>query len=372
MEGAIDDATNKEKLRKASLKAKHFDKGAEMTRNLGAKASLIKKSQGLPSIFTKSETVEQIILELEDLVSIKSANAMPIANNFLQNAANQKISNQDVLPKQVFDEVKLKKQEMLTKNPEEDLSTSSDLENQELSLQKDHVLLHKKRVKKAPIPHFIGHRARLKEKCYKFAANLSDYEILEIMLFWAIPRRDTKTLAKLLLNTFGSLSEILYAEEDKLLAVPQITKNIRLNFNIIKEFLERILKSRFINKHVLSSWSALIEYLQTTMGDIKTEQFRVIFLNKKNMVIADEVQASGTVDQTPVYPREIVKRALFHEASAIILVHNHPSGNPKPSKADIAITQEIKQACESLSILLHDHVIVCKNKFLSFKSEYLL
>jgi DNA repair protein RadC len=222
------------------------------------------------------------------------------------------------------------------------------------------------------VPHFIGHRARLKEKCYKFAANLSDYEILEIMLFWAIPRRDTKVLAKTLLNTFGSLSEILYAEEDKLLAIPQITKNIKLNFTIIREFLERVLKGKFINKHVLSSWSVLIEYLQTTMGDIKTEQFRAIFLNKKNMIIADEIQACGTVDQTPVYPREIVKRALFHEASAIILVHNHPSGNPKPSKADIAITQEVQKACATLNILLHDHVIVCKKKFLSFKSEYLL
>lgn len=219
---------------------------------------------------------------------------------------------------------------------------------------------------------YLGHRLRLKEKFYKFPASVEDYEILEMILFLSIPRKDTKSIAKSLIKTFESLENLIFADEDKIFTIPKITKNIHLSFLLIKEFIKRILQNKILNKHVLSSWNELIEYLKVTMGSIKKEQFRVIFLDKKNTIIADELQASGTIDETPIYPREVVKRALFHESTAIILVHNHPSGNLKPSKADIEVTKEIIKVCSTFNILVHDHVIICKRKFFSFKSEYLL
>jgi DNA repair protein RadC len=221
-------------------------------------------------------------------------------------------------------------------------------------------------------PHFLGHRARVKEKFLKSPSSLQDYELLELSLFWALPRKDTKPIAKQMLSDLKNLAGIIYADSDKLLSIEGVTQGMLVNFTVIREFLDRVLKQNIINTHVLNSWNALIEYLQTSMGSMKTEQFRIIFLNSKNIIVADELQSLGTVDQTSLYPREVVKRALFHEATAIILVHNHPSGDPKPSKADVELTKEVVQACATFNITVHDHVIISKKRFFSFKSECLL
>ncbi|WP_064643940.1 RadC family protein [Orientia tsutsugamushi] len=222
--------------------------------------------------------------------------------------------------------------------------------------------------------YYIGHRKRLKERFLRSipSDSLPDYELLELLLFHSIPRQDVKPIAKELLKQFTTLSNVIYAEKDKLMSLPMVSNSVCVPIFLVKEFIRRILAQKVINQHVLSSWSALLEYLKITMGKAKTEQFRVLFLNKKNIIIADELHGIGTVDQTPVYPREIVKRALFHEASAIILVHNHPSGTPKPSAIDIEITTKIVEACKTFSIIVHDHVIICSNNFFSFKSNLLL
>lgn len=220
--------------------------------------------------------------------------------------------------------------------------------------------------------HFLGHRKRLKQRFISSPSSLADYELLELTLFWAIARKDVKPLAKELLQNFQNIANIIYASQDKFLYVGNTGKKIAFNCLVIKELLNRVLQSKIAEKNILASWGAVIEYLKTSMGHGKTEQFRVLFLNKKNILIADELQEVGTVDQTPVYPREILKRALFHEASAIILVHNHPSGTSDPSKADIQLTNKILEACKAMNILLHDHIIVAKDGFYSFKSNLLL
>jgi DNA repair protein RadC len=140
----------------------------------------------------------------------------------------------------------------------------------------------------------------------------------------------------------------------------------------MREILTRMMKKKILHKHIRSSWNSLIEYLRVTMGESKTEQFKILFLNKKNILIADELQTAGTVDQTPVYPREVIKRALFHEASAIIIVHNHPSGNPSPSQSDIMLTNAIAGACKAVNVTLHDHVIITDGDYYSFKSNLLI
>lgn len=221
-------------------------------------------------------------------------------------------------------------------------------------------------------PQYLGHRLRLKERFMQFQYNLPDYEILEMVLFWAIPRKDVKDLAKTLLKEFGNLSNIIHADMDKLFAIKGTTQSIYANFRLLKEILRRTMQNNILGKDIISCWNDLVEYLRVTQGNIKTEQFRILFLNTKNILIEDELQEIGTVNQTPAYPREIVKRALFHEASAIILVHNHPSGNPNPSKDDIDLTAKIKEACRTLDIKLHDHVIVSKNDIYSFKSHNIL
>ncbi len=220
--------------------------------------------------------------------------------------------------------------------------------------------------------HYVGHRQRLRQKLLETPSGLSDYEILELILFLSIPRKDVKPLAKTLLKDFGTLSGVVHATEEKIVSVEGATSGVHANIVLIRELISRTLKQNVINQNVLASWTALLDYLKGTMGDIKTEQFRILFLNKKNVLIADELQTVGTVDQTPVYPREVVKRALFHEASAIILAHNHPSGNPSPSKADIELTSLIAKACNVVNVTLHDHVIVTKNQFYSFKSNLLI
>ena len=218
-----------------------------------------------------------------------------------------------------------------------------------------------------------GHRDRIRERFLKSKkGSLSDEELLEMMLFWSIPRKDVKPLAKILINSFGNIAGIFNASNEKLSAIGKLSKNTIVNILLVKEILDKILHGQIIQKNILSSWSSLIDYLKVSMGSSKTEEFRILFLNKKNILIADEIQPYGTVDQTPIYPREVIKKALFYEASAIILVHNHPSGNPRPSNADISVTRQIMEACRTINITIHDHVIVTSDEIYSFKSNLLL
>ncbi len=222
-------------------------------------------------------------------------------------------------------------------------------------------------------PHYVGHRKRHKDKFLKNPpAVFSDYELLELILFQAIPRKDVKPLAKELLQKFGTFNNLLNLSKEKLLEIIGTNENVFLHFQIIKEVLNRILASKVIEQNVISSWGDLLEYLQFNMSNLQIEQFRVLFLNKKNTLIADEVMATGTIDQTPVYPREIVKRALIHEAGAIILVHNHPGGNSNPSNVDIDLTTHIVNACKTVNVSVHDHVIIGKGEYYSFKTNMLL
>lgn len=222
-------------------------------------------------------------------------------------------------------------------------------------------------------PHYYGHRGRLKEKFLNSdPAALSDYELLELLLFQAVPRRDVKPLAKNLLKRFGNFNRLINADKNNILAVEDAKEATYLQFRLLKELINRIFAEEIQKKNVISSWSALLNYLKFNMGCLKLEQFRVLFLNKKNILLTDEVMGNGTIDQTPVYPREIVKKALFHEAGAIILVHNHPSGNADPSSADIQLTKQIVEACKVINVTVHDHVIIGNNDYYSFKSNMLL
>lgn len=221
-------------------------------------------------------------------------------------------------------------------------------------------------------PHHIGHRQRLKQRIINSAEHLADYELLELVLFFAIPRKDVKPLAKELMKKFGDFSSLLNSNKDQLLSVKGTNENLYINFIILRELINRTLKQKIINQNIISSWTLLIDYLKTAMGGLQLEQFRVLFLNKKNILLADEVLSQGTIDQATIYPREIVKRALFNEASAIILVHNHPSGVSKPSNTDIDLTNRIVATCASMNIVVHDHVIIAGNEYFSFKSNMLL
>lgn len=222
-------------------------------------------------------------------------------------------------------------------------------------------------------PHYYGHRQRLRAKVLNGSMdNLADYELLELLLFMSIPRKDVKPLAKKLLENFGSMHELINAQYQRLASIEGVTDNIFISLTLVRELMNRILKQKIMNKNAISSWGSLVDYLKSSMGGLKLEQFRVLFLNKKNILIADEVMANGTIDQTPVYPREIIKKALFHEAGAIILVHNHPSGNTKPSRSDIELTSKIVEAANAVNITVHDHVIIAGNEYYSFKSNILL
>lgn len=219
-------------------------------------------------------------------------------------------------------------------------------------------------------PHYVGHRLRLKQKLLRITEGLADYESIEVLLFSAILRKDVKPLAKHLLEHFGDLSNLINADKEKLLLVEGMNENICCSLYLVKELIRRILKHKIIKQHVISSWDALLDYLKSSMSSLKIEQFRILFLNKKNVLIAEETIGIGTIDQ-PFYPREIVKRALFNEAGVIILVHNHLSGSPKPSKADIELTGKIVETCNSVNISVHDHVIIASNDYYSFKSNML-
>ena len=218
-----------------------------------------------------------------------------------------------------------------------------------------------------------GHRERLRARFLKSGADtLPDYELLELTLFAALPRRDTKPLAKALLARFGSFAEVIAAPRARLLEIQGVGEGVANHLKIVEAAAQRLAKTRVIGRAALSSWSALLDYCTAAMARSQNEEFRVLFLDRKNVLIADEVQNRGTVDHTPVYPREIVKRALELGASSIILVHNHPSGDPTPSKADIAMTREITAAARALAIAVHDHLVIGRSGHASFKSLGLL
>ena len=220
-------------------------------------------------------------------------------------------------------------------------------------------------------PSYIrDHRARLRQRFMDGGATaVPDYELLELILFRSIPRRDVKPIARMLLDRFGDFNRVITAPPERLAQVSGIGEAVITDLKVLEAAAHRMARAKVMQRHVLSSWDALLDYCHTVMAHRETEQFRVLFLDRKNCLIADEEQAKGTVDHVPVYPREIAKRALELNASALILVHNHPSGDPSPSASDIAMTDRILQALDALGITLHDHLIIGKSSELSFRSS---
>jgi DNA repair protein RadC len=222
-------------------------------------------------------------------------------------------------------------------------------------------------------PHYFGHRARLRKRFRDAGADaLTDYELLELVLFRALPRRDVKPLAKELIAKFGSFAEVIAAPTSRLKEVKGLGDSAITDLKIIQAAANQLARGQVKKRPVLSSWSAVLDYCRTAMAFAEKESFRVLFLDKRNQLIADELQQTGTVDHTPVYPREVVKRALELSATAIILVHNHPSGDPTPSRADIQMTQSIVEIARPLGISVHDHLIVGKEGHASFKGLRLI
>ena len=220
-------------------------------------------------------------------------------------------------------------------------------------------------------PH--GHRARMREKLLERGPEaLADYELLEMLLFFAMPKGDTKPLAKALINRFGSFGAVLAAPQDQLLATRGLGPHSVAALKLVQASSFRLARAEVMERPVLNNWERLIGYLTAVLAEEKIEQFRILFLDTRNRLIADEAQARGTVNHTPVYPREVVKRALELHATALILVHNHPSGDPTPSREDVAMTAEVKQAVGVLGIALHDHLIIGRGRHLSFRREGLL
>lgn len=218
--------------------------------------------------------------------------------------------------------------------------------------------------------HRKFHRQRLRQRFTKGgAAAVPDYELLEMLLYRAIRRGDTKPLAKRLLAAFGDLNHVLAAPPARLKEVNGVGDAVVFELKLMEAIGHRMARAKVINKPLLSSWDALLDYCQSAMAHRDLEQFRILFLDRKNVLIADEAQQTGTVDHVPVYPREVVKRALELNASALILVHNHPSGDPTPSQADLDMTNAIRDAAEVLNIVIHDHLIIGKSATLSFRSE---
>jgi DNA repair protein RadC len=201
---------------------------------------------------------------------------------------------------------------------------------------------------------------------------LPDYELLELLLFLSIPQRDTKPLAKTLIQKFGSFGDVIAAPAERLMEVDGVKEATVAALKTVEAAALRLARARVINRPALSSWEALLDYCSAAMAREQTEQFRVLYLDRKNVLVADEVHQTGTVDHTPVYPREVVKRALELGASALILVHNHPSGDPTPSRADVAMTKEIAAAAKALKIEVHDHLVIGRGKHASFKAMGLL
>jgi DNA repair protein RadC len=217
-------------------------------------------------------------------------------------------------------------------------------------------------------PHYLGHRERLRRRFRDAGPDaLPDYELLELILFRAVPRRDTKPLAKAILAQFGTFAEALNAPEERLKEVPGLGEAALTEIKLVRAAALRLVRGEVLERPVLASWSQVLDYCRASMGFEAKEQFRILFLDKRNQIIADEVQQKGTVDHTPVYVRELVKRALELSATAIVLVHNHPSGDPTPSRADIEMTKQIVSSAKNLGIVVHDHIIVGKQGHASFR-----
>ncbi len=218
-------------------------------------------------------------------------------------------------------------------------------------------------------PHHVGHRERLRERALNGGlAALPDYELLELFLFRSIPKKDVKPLAKQLLSRFGSLSAVLGATPAELRTVKGVGETLALDLKLLHEASVRTAREQVARRPVISSWSALLAYVKTALAHEAREQFRVLFLDKKNQLIADEVMGRGTVDHAPVYPREVMRRALELSASAVILVHNHPSGDPTPSSADVEMTRQVVEAGRALRIAVHDHLIAGRDGVASLKA----
>ncbi len=224
------------------------------------------------------------------------------------------------------------------------------------------------------LPSYIrDHRQRLRQRFHEGGADaLPDYEMLELLLFQAIARQDVKPLARRLLDTFGDFNQVLAAPRARLLQVDGVGDAVITVLKVTEAAAHRMARARIMKRHVISSWDAVLDYCHTVMAHRETEQFRILFLDRKNNLIADEQQAEGTVDHVPVYPREVVKRALELNASALILVHNHPSGDPTPSQSDIDMTRQIEAAAQILGIAVHDHLIIGKSRELSFRAHGVL
>lgn len=221
--------------------------------------------------------------------------------------------------------------------------------------------------------HRHGHRARLRERFLKGGADaLADYELLELILMLAIPRRDVKPLAKRLIEEFGSYPAVLSAEADALRAANGLGETAVAAIKSVQASAIVLARSQTSDRPIFKNWQAVADYLQGAMAGLVREQFRLLFLDRQNRLLADEVLSDGTVDHTPVYPREIVRRALANNATAIILVHNHPSGDVRPSSADIAMTREVADACKKIGIQIHDHIIVGTSGQASFRDLGLL
>ena len=222
-------------------------------------------------------------------------------------------------------------------------------------------------------PHYLQHRRRLRQRFLSAgAAALADYELLELVLFAPIPRRDVKPLAKELIQKFGGFADVISAPSERLKEVSGVGDAVVAALKTVEAAALRLARGRVLNRPALSSWEALLDYCAASMARAQTEEIRILFLDRKNILLADEVHQQGTVDHTPVYPREVVKRALELGASALILVHNHPSGDPTPSRADIAMTREIALAAKALNIAIHDHLVIGRGKHASFKALGLL
>ncbi len=228
-------------------------------------------------------------------------------------------------------------------------------------------------IKEKKKPHYAGHRQRLRERFMIGGADaLQDYELLELLLFMAVPRRDVKPMAKDLLAKFGSLPELMSAPHSAISQVNGVSENTATAIKTVFAISERMMKQDLMQKPILNNWTRLMDYCHMSMAHETKEHFRILFLNKKNMLIADEIQGSGTVDHTPAYPREIMKRALELGATALILMHNHPSGDSTPSQADIDMTNMIIDAAKPFDITIHDHIVIAREGYTSFRNEGLI
>ena len=225
--------------------------------------------------------------------------------------------------------------------------------------------------KKDKEPHYKGHRERLRDRFLAEPDALPDYELLELLLS-VIPQKDVKPLAKQLIEEFGGFAEVLAQPAEVLQRFKGVSATTAAYLKTVEIAAQRILKAKVMDRPVISSWDALLDYCTAAMARRPTEQFRLLFLDRKNVLIADELQQEGTIDHTPLYPREVVKRALEVNASALIMVHNHPSGDPTPSKADIEMTRAVRDTLRPLGITLHDHLVIGRRGHTSFKSVGLL